>query len=154
MHMDMKWKTILTYGVLPVLVLAILVGTAIHGQIRKNETNTTAVSSAVPSASITATPAMEPDPACEYIAPRMVRAWASDGLDATQRAQGALIGERPSPMPDMHASQYTGALLSSTATTATCTVDTGGRQPFTVGLRLEGGEWRTALLRVPGADRP
>lgn len=154
MHMDRKWKTILTYGVLPVLVLAILVGTAIYGQIRRDGTRGTAVSSASFSPSITAAPAMGPNQACEYIAPRMVRAWAADGLDATQRAQGSLIGERPTPMPDMHANQYTGALLSSTATTATCTVDTGGRQPFTIGLRLESGQWRTALLRVPGADRP
>ncbi len=61
MHMDRKWKTILTYGVLPVLVLAILVGTAIYGQIRRDGTRGTAVSSASFSPSITAAPAMGPN---------------------------------------------------------------------------------------------
>lgn len=149
-----KWKTILLYGVAPILLLAALVTAAILGQVRANDHSPAAGPSETASTSA-APAAFDAAQACEYVAPRMVRAWAAGDLERHQDAD-AMIGKKTDPMPDMSADQYVGALLYQTADTATCSVVTGSDEglPFTVGLRLVDGDWKVALLRLPGATRP
>lgn len=142
-----SWKTIIIYGVLPILLLAALAVTAIIGQSRQNQD--TARPTTVQTTSAPATPA----DVCRVEAPAMLAAWRDGNLDEDDMADGAVIAVRPDPLPAMDGAWAPG-LVSFDGGTVTCSVLAGGDEPFTVGLRAERGQWKTALIRLPGGDRP
>lgn len=83
----------------------------------------------------------------------MLEQWRAGTLDGADMAPGALVAERTDPMPVMDGT-WSAGLLAHGDGTVTCSVLTGGDQPFTVGLRHEHGRWMVALIRVPGSERP
>lgn len=144
------WKTIIIYGVLPVLLLATLITMAIISQVRGPEPMPSH-----PVATVSAAPAVERAPAdvCRIDAPAMLEHWRDGTLDGTDMAAGAVVAEHPDPMPVMDGA-WSAGLLAHGDGTVTCSVLTGGDQPFTVGLRHEHGRWMVALIHVPGSERP
>ncbi|MCI1195153.1 hypothetical protein MOV40_06535 [Bifidobacterium pseudolongum subsp. globosum] len=144
------WKTIIIYGVLPVLLLATLIAMAVVSQICGYNPMPSH-----PAATVSEAPAVGRTPAdvCRLDAPAMLEQWRAGTLDGTDMAPGALVAERPDPMPVMDGT-WSAGLLAYGDGTVTCSVLTGGDQPFTVGLRHGHGRWMVALIRVPGSERP
>lgn len=144
------WKTIIIYGVLPVLLLATLIAMAVVSQIRGHDPMPSH-----PAATVSEAPAVGRTPAdvCRIDAPAMLEQWRAGTLDGADMAPGAVVAERTDPMPVMDGT-WSAGLLAHGDGTVTCSVLTGGDQPFTVGLRHGHGRWMVALIRVPGSERP
>lgn len=144
-----RWKTIITYGVLPAFLLMALLAIAIAGQVRghgdaRPQSSPTAVTSA---------PARAPADVCRTEAVAMLSRWRDGTLSGSDMAPGAVIASHGGSLAAMDGT-WSAGLLASGDGTVTCSVLTGGDQPFIVGLRQKGDRWTVALIRMPGMDRP
>lgn len=145
-----RWKTIIIYGVLPVLLLAVLLAMAVAGQVRGHGSGQPQPS---PTA-VTSAPALRaPADVCRTEAVAMLARWKDGTLASSDMAAGAVIASHDGSLPATDGA-WSAGLLASGDGTVTCSVLAGGDQPYTVGLRLEGGHWKAALIRMPGSDRP
>lgn len=143
-----RWKTIIIYGVLPAFLLMAMLAIAIAGQVRDGDARAQPSPTAVTSA-----PARTPADVCRTEAVAMLSRWRDGTLSGSDMAAGAVIASHGDSLPAMDGT-WSAGLLASGGGTVTCSVLSGGDQPFIVGLRQKDDRWTVALIRVPGSDRP
>ena len=93
-----------------------------------------------------------PAEACTNTAVNAVRAWSNGDITAEWFTADATVPDPTAEKPDMSAKEYKAGLAAGSADAATCSVYTGGDQPWTVQLALADGKWKATWLGLPGTS--